>query len=103
MSDEILTGQAYTEAHCSVSFYARLAVTDGGEPLDLYEDGGSATIERGEDNVVAEGEDLEEAWENYLCIVDEAPISVSDLSAMWVEYDKQNDPAQPRRENGEQN
>jgi hypothetical protein len=87
MSDETATGQAYAEATGSVPFSARLAVTDGGAPLELYEFDERATIERGEDNVVAEGDNLDQAWDCYLLGVTRAPVNDAELAVMWAEYD----------------
>lgn len=78
----------------------RLAVTDGGPPIDLYECDGSASIERGEDNEVGSGSDLFEAWNDYLYGCGEsmtAPVDEAELAAMWADYDAQNSElSQPR-------
>jgi hypothetical protein len=77
-------------ADCSAFFVGRLAVTDGGPPIDLYECDGSASIERGEDNEVGSGSDLFEAWNDYLYSVSQAPVDEAELASMWADYDAQN-------------
>jgi len=92
MNNEKHDSAGSSEPDCSAPFSARLDVTDGGEPLELYENDGIATIERGENNVVAEGENLYEAWDCYLLESIRAPVKDAELAAMWVLYDKQNAP-----------
>jgi hypothetical protein len=90
MSEKLESICPANAADYSAFFVGRLAVTDGGPPIDLYECDGSASIERGEDNEVGSGSDLFEAWNDYLYSVSQAPVDEAELAAMWADYDAQN-------------
>ncbi len=73
-------------------FEAQISVTDGGEPIDLFEDEDGGEVWRG-DEPVGIGNDLQAAWNDYLytCGADmQAPVNDEDLAEMWRQYDSHN-------------
>ncbi len=68
------------------TFTYTLPATDGGAAFSLFCDDKTAIISRGETDL-AQADDLEIAWDDYLYTVESAPVDAAQLEAMWAAYD----------------